>query len=89
VPRRSEHPSSPRHDQFDLFPQRIDVSRLDPKSVAGVETRVQQIYVVKYERESGAHQIFHDRHGWYCADHGPNCAAVREATARAGQPSLR
>lgn len=86
--RRSESPTSPRHDQFDLFPQRIDISRLDPKAIAGGDTRVHQIYVVKYERESGAHQIFHDRHGWYCADHGPKCAAVREVRARKGQTSL-
>jgi hypothetical protein len=27
--------------------------------------------------------VFHDRHGWYCADHGPDCAAVHVAKSRA------
>jgi len=41
------------------------------------------IYVVQFERRPGRHQVFHDRHGWYCAEHGPACAAVQAARARA------
>ncbi|MFN8581008.1 MAG: hypothetical protein U0163_08555 [Gemmatimonadaceae bacterium] len=77
-------PAVPSPDQFDLFPQRVQVQQLDPQAVAGRGTRVQKIFTVKYEREPSIHQVFFDRHGWYCAEHGPRCRAVREVTARAG-----
>lgn len=70
--------------QFDLFPQRVQVQQLDPRSVAGTDTRVEKIFTVKFERERTVHQVFLDKHGWYCAEHGPGCEAVREATSRAG-----
>jgi hypothetical protein len=25
------------------------------------------------------HLVFHDRHGWYCEQHGPQCATVKLA----------
>ena len=75
-------------DQFDLFPQRIQVQQLDPQAVAGRGTRVPKIFTVRYERESAVHQVFLDKHGWYCAEHGPTCAAVREVTARANAATL-
>jgi hypothetical protein len=68
--------------QYDFFPEKATVSELDPSAVAGDRSRVQAVYVVRYEWERGVHQVFHDRHGWYCADHGPECRAVREVTAR-------
>lgn len=71
--------------QYDFFPERATVSELDPADVVGERSRVQAVYVVRYEWEKAAHQVFHDRHGWYCADHGPGCRAVREVTARRGR----
>lgn len=68
--------------QFDLWPQRVQVDALDVQSVVGTQTRVTALYRVRYEREPGIHQVFHDHHGWYCADHGPACKAVRDVTAR-------
>ena len=72
--------SSPQ--QFDLFPQRVQVQQLAPKSAVGTGTRVEKMFTVKYEREHAVHQVFLDKHGWYCAEHGPGCAAVREVTTR-------
>ncbi len=76
-------PSSKGHDapQFDLWPQRVFVEELDARDIAGANTRVSAMYKVRYEREEGVHQVFFDQHGWYCADHGPVCKAVREVTA--------
>jgi hypothetical protein len=66
-------------DQLDLFPERITVHRMDARKAAGERSRVSALYVVRFEREENAHQVFHDRHGWYCADHGPACRAVAAA----------
>ncbi|MBK6304339.1 MAG: hypothetical protein IPF47_00965 [Gemmatimonadetes bacterium] len=52
------------------------------RAIAGERTRVQAMYKVRYERDGGIHQVFLDHHGWYCAEHGPACSAVREVTAR-------
>jgi hypothetical protein len=68
--------------QFDFFPERVSVEALDPRAAAGGDTRVEALYRVRFEREREYHQVFHDRHGWYCAQHGPACRAVREVTAR-------
>ncbi|MBK8057415.1 MAG: hypothetical protein IPK33_05920 [Gemmatimonadetes bacterium] len=43
---------------------------------------MQAMYKVRYERDGGIHQVFLDHHGWYCAELGPACSAVREVTAR-------
>jgi len=67
--------------QFDLFPERVSIERLDPRSVAGTQTRLAGMYVVRFERESVVHQVFVDHHGMYCGDHGRTCRAVREVTA--------
>ncbi|MEP7380755.1 MAG: hypothetical protein ABI910_03670 [Gemmatimonadota bacterium] len=74
--------SRPSERQFDLWPPRILVEEFDPRAVAGTSTRVVALYTVRYEREPGVHQVFFDHHGWYCADHGPACKAVRDVTAR-------
>jgi hypothetical protein len=72
--------------QFDLWPQRVQVEALDVRSVVGTHTRVTALFKVRFEREPGIHQVFFDHHGWYCADHGPSCKAVREVTARHAAP---
>lgn len=64
--------------QFDLFPERVSVEQLDPKAVAGSQTRIVSMFVVRFERESAVHQVFVDNHGTYCADHGRDCRAVPE-----------
>lgn len=75
--------------QFDLWPPRVFVDELDARAIAGANTRVAAMYKVRYEREAGVHQVFFDQHGWYCADHGPACKAVREVTARRNRaPSI-
>ena len=70
-------------NQFDLFPERVTVEPVDTRAAAGDRSKVKAIYVVQFERQPGKHQVFHDRHGWYCADHGPKCAAVQAAKSRA------
>jgi hypothetical protein len=65
--------------QFDLFPERVTVEAVDARSAAGERSKVKAIFVVQFERKPGKHQVFHDRHGWYCADHGADCPAVEVA----------
>ncbi len=64
--------------QYDLFPERVLIERLDPKSIAGSQTRIVSMFVVRFERESGVHQVFVDHHGTYCAEHGRDCRSVHE-----------
>ena len=71
-------------DQLDLFPERIIVERIAARATAGEASRVKALFVVRYEREGTPHQVFHDRHGWYCADHGPLCRAVAAARKAPG-----
>ncbi len=78
----------PGEAQMDLWPQRVFVEKLDVKAVAGPNTRVAELFTVRYERERGVHQVFFDQHGWYCAEHGPGCKAVREVTAQGGQSAV-
>ncbi|HEX9564793.1 MAG TPA: hypothetical protein VF981_12505 [Gemmatimonadaceae bacterium] len=66
-------------DQFDLFPETVTVQRVDTRAAAGERSRVRALFVVRFERDPAAHQVFHDRHGWYCAEHGPGCRAVGAA----------
>ncbi len=73
--------SAANDSQYDLFPQRITVDALDAKAVAGSRTRVAALYRVRYEGEPGVHQVFLDHHGWYCAEHGRECKAVRAVRA--------
>jgi hypothetical protein len=65
--------------QFDLFPERVTVDPVDARSAAGERSKVKAIFLVQFERKPGKHQVFHDRHGWYCADHGAQCPAVEAA----------
>ena len=84
----SRLPATPE-SQFDLWPQRVFVDALDARAIAGANTRVVAMYKVRYEREPGVHQVFLDHHGWYCAEHGPDCKAVREVTAKRERASQR
>lgn len=68
--------------QFDLFPERVSVEPLDPKMAAGARTRITAMFVVRYERERGVHQVFVDHHGMYCGEHGRACRAVKEVGRR-------
>lgn len=79
--------SRSQEGQFDLFPERITVEELDAKAAAGASTRVEALYRVRYERERAPHQVFFDQYGWYCAEHGPQCRAVREVTAQRARAS--
>jgi hypothetical protein len=71
--------------QFDLFPERVTVEPVDTRAAAGERSRVKAIYVVQFERKPGRHQVFHDQHGWYCAEHGQRCPAVDAAKNQRGQ----
>lgn len=68
---------------FPEAPDAVDVRPLDVRAVAGAHTRVRGVWQVRYERESTAHRVFHDRHGWYCEAHGPACRAAAAARATA------
>ncbi len=67
--------------QLDFFPERVKVERIDPREAAGSRTRVEAIFLVRFEWERSPHQVFHDHHGVYCADHGRGCRAVSAVTA--------
>ena len=67
--------------QLDFFPEQVRVEKLDPREVAGDRTRVQAIFVVRFEWEQRVHQVFQDHYGTYCADHGRLCRAVSAVTA--------
>ena len=73
--------------QLDFFPEQVRIHRLDPREVAGQATRVDAIWVVRFEWEKGVHQVFKDHYGLYCADHGRLCRAVSAVTARALSPA--
>lgn len=68
--------------QLDFFPERVRVDALDPRVVVGERTRVESVWVVRFEWERGVHQVFRDPHGLYCADHGRDCRAVSAITTR-------
>ena len=65
--------------QLDLFPVAPVVEVLDPRSVVGARTGVEHLVRVRPRPTDAPHLVFHDRHGWYCEQHGPQCAAVRLA----------
>lgn len=70
--------------QLDLFPVAPVVDVLDPRAVVGARTGVEHLVRVRPRPNDVPHLVFHDRHGWYCEQHGPQCAAVklaREAAA--------
>ena len=72
-------PVAPETAQFDMFPEKPEVMRLNPRNVAGAKTSVIDIVRVRMRSIEPPHLIFHDRHGWYCETHGVHCGAVRLA----------
>ena len=58
----------------------FEVRPLNPQSICGHGTSVQQLFRVEesLEGKRRVHLVFFDRHGWYC-EHGPNCPAVPPA----------
>ena len=71
--------------QLEMFPEPRHIEAVDPRVAIGPGTRVAALYRVRYGEESPVHQVYHDRHGWYCAEHGPQCTAVSDA-AQAARP---
>jgi len=69
--------------QLDMFPVVGEVESLDPRTVIGPATRVAGLYRVRYGGAAQVHQVYHDRHGWYCGEHGAGCVAVSDAVATA------
>ena len=65
--------------QLDMFPPARRIETLDPRGVIGPRTRVEGLYRVRYDGSPVVHQVYRDRHGWYCGDHGPGCEAVADA----------
>jgi hypothetical protein len=65
--------------QLEIFPEPRSVVAVDPRVAIGPGTRVSAMYRVRYGERPQVHQVYHDRHGWYCAEHGPGCAAVADA----------
>ena len=65
--------------QLDLFPVAPVVEVLDPRAVVGARTGVEHLVRVRPRPSDAPHLVFHDRHGWYCEQHGPHCATVKLA----------
>lgn len=71
--------------QLEMFPEARHIEAVDPRVAIGPDTRVSALYRVRYGDARVVHQVYHDRHGWYCAEHGPACSAVHDA-AQAASP---
>lgn len=65
-----------RAAQFDLFPVKPLVEVLDARAIVGPRSAVEHLVRVRMRPNDVPHLIFHDRHGWYCEEHGPSCHAV-------------
>lgn len=76
-------PFSEKSIQLEIFPEARHIEALDPRVAIGPDTRVAALYRVRYGDGRLVHQVYHDRHGWYCAEHGPTCSAVFDATQAA------
>jgi hypothetical protein len=64
--------------QLEIFPEVPQIEEIDPRDVIGPDTRVSALYRVRYGDAPQIHQVYHDRHGWYCGEHGPGCRAVSD-----------
>lgn len=69
-------PPTPHAPQMELFPVVPVVEVLEARALAGPRTGVEHLVRVRWNPEPGPHLVFHDRHGWYCQEHGPACRAV-------------
>ena len=65
--------------QLEIFPEVRHIEAVDPRVAIGPDTRVSALYRVRYGEARVVHEVYHDRHGWYCAEHGPRCLAVTDA----------
>ena len=65
--------------QLDLFPVTPVVDVLDPRAIVGAGTGVMHLVRVRPRANDTPHLVYHDRHGWYCETHGPQCPSVRLA----------
>ncbi len=65
--------------QLEIFPEARHIEAVDPRIAIGPDTRVSALFRVRYGEAPQVHQVYHDRHGWYCAEHGPRCSAVSDA----------
>ena len=74
---------SDKYVQLEMFPEARHIESLDPRLAIGPETRVSGLYRVRYGDGRQVHQVYHDRHGWYCAEHGPKCSAAIDAAGSA------
>jgi len=84
MPRRIAPAADRVAPQFDLFPEPLQIERLDPQRVGGAKTRVQGVYLVRRSAAAPVHRVFHDRHGWYCEEHGATCPLVGEVRREIG-----
>ena len=75
LPTPSRRPVDDQH-QLEFFPIIVTITALDPRAVLGASTRVRGIWKVEYPGERRPHLVYHDRHGWYCEEHGASCRAV-------------
>lgn len=66
--------------QLEIFPDPPpEIEEIDPREAIGPDTCVSALYRVRYPVAKQVHQVYHDRHGWYCGEHGPGCHAVSDA----------
>lgn len=72
----------PADDQLEFFPIAVTITALDPRTVLGATTRVRGVWRVEYPGERRPHLVYHDRHGWYCEEHGPSCRSVTRVRGR-------
>ena len=77
-------PLSATYVQLEMFPEARHIEAVDPRIAIGPDTRVSAMYRVRYGDARAVQQVYHDRHGWYGAEHGPKCSAVFDATASVG-----
>ena len=70
-------------NQLDIFADPVEIHDLTPRLPAASRARVKGVWAVRLSRTSPTHRVFHDRHGWYCEEHGADCPAVRAAKERA------
>jgi hypothetical protein len=76
--------------QLELFATPLQILALDPRRAGGALTRVRDAFLVRYGTEAKGHRVFHDRHGWYCDEHGAACRSVTDvrAAVASGEPPI-
>lgn len=74
--------------QLELFPEPVLIEALGAQQVGGARTRVRGVWRVRFGSESRAHRVYHDRHGWYCEEHGATCRAAHTVRAAENAPPV-